>query len=72
MNFVPITSDLNVSRPAGTLTNWGVGWFAARTSGTENVYKIYAESFQSAAHLDALVVEARRIVAGALAAPLAG
>jgi phosphoglucomutase len=48
------------------------GWFAARPSGTENVYKIYAESFQSAAHLDALVTEARRIVAEALGAPLAG
>jgi phosphoglucomutase len=43
------------------------GWFAARPSGTENVYKIYAESFQSAAHLDALVAEARRIVGAALA-----
>jgi phosphoglucomutase len=43
------------------------GWFAARPSGTENVYKIYAESFKSAAHLDALVDEARRIVSAALA-----
>ena len=42
------------------------GWFAARPSGTENVYKIYAESFQSAAHLDALVAEAQRIVGAAL------
>jgi phosphoglucomutase len=48
------------------------GWFAARPSGTENVYKIYAESFQSAAHLNALVAEARRIVGDALGAPLAG
>jgi phosphoglucomutase len=42
------------------------GWFAARPSGTENVYKVYAESFESAAHLDALVAEAKRIVSEAL------
>ena len=42
------------------------GWFAARPSGTENLYKIYAESFTSQSHLDAIVEEARRIVAGAL------
>ena len=47
------------------------GWFAARPSGTENVYKIYAESFVSTAHLDALVAEAQRIVGDALAAPVA-
>ena len=33
------------------------GWFAARPSGTENLYKIYAESFQGEAHLDAIVAE---------------
>jgi phosphoglucomutase len=38
------------------------GWFAARPSGTEDIYKIYAESFQGAAHLDALVSEARALV----------
>ena len=38
------------------------GWFAARPSGTENIYKIYAESFKSQAHLDAIVSEARGIV----------
>src|SRR5262249_55103407 len=43
------------------------GWFAARPSGTENVYKIYAESFRDQAHLDAIVAEAQRIVANALA-----
>jgi phosphoglucomutase len=36
------------------------GWFAARPSGTEDIYKIYAESFRDAAHLDALVSEAQR------------
>jgi phosphoglucomutase len=38
------------------------GWFAARPSGTENIYKIYAESFQSEAHLGAIVGEAEEIV----------
>jgi phosphoglucomutase len=38
------------------------GWFAARPSGTENIYKIYAESFRSAAHLDALLREAQELV----------
>lgn len=38
------------------------GWFAARPSGTEAVYKIYAESFRSEAHLDQLIVEARTLV----------
>jgi phosphoglucomutase len=43
------------------------GWFAARPSGTENVYKIYAESMTSAAHLEAILKEAREIVSRALA-----
>ena len=43
------------------------GWFAARPSGTENIYKIYAESFKDQSHLDAIVDEARQIVGHALA-----
>jgi len=43
------------------------GWFAARPSGTENIYKIYAESFRDEAHLDAIVEEAQEIVNHALA-----
>jgi phosphoglucomutase len=42
------------------------GWFAARPSGTEDIYKIYAESFRSPAHLDALVSEARELVDAAV------
>jgi phosphoglucomutase len=42
------------------------GWFAARPSGTENVYKIYAESFQNEKHLQAIVAEAQQIVRVAL------
>jgi len=43
------------------------GWFAARPSGTENVYKIYAESFKGEGHLKEIVEEARKIVGAALA-----
>ena len=43
------------------------GWFAARPSGTENVYKVYAESFLGEAHLSRLIEEAQALVADALA-----
>ncbi len=43
------------------------GWFAARPSGTEDIYKIYAESFQDAGHLRRLIREAQNIVDAALA-----
>jgi phosphoglucomutase len=43
------------------------GWFAARPSGTENLYKIYAESFQSDSHLRTIMKEAQHIVDAALA-----
>ena len=42
------------------------GWFAARPSGTENIYKIYAESFKDQTHLNAIVSEAQKIVSNAL------
>jgi len=42
------------------------GWFAARPSGTEDVYKLYAESFQGRDHLKRIQDEARAIVAAAL------
>jgi phosphoglucomutase len=42
------------------------GWFAARPSGTENIYKIYAESFKSQAHLNAILSEAQQMVNNAL------
>jgi phosphoglucomutase len=44
------------------------GWFAARPSGTENIYKIYAESFRGADHLKSIQEEAQSIVSAALAA----
>ena len=43
------------------------GWFAARPSGTENIYKIYAESFRGADHLRRLLEEAQSIVNDAIA-----
>jgi phosphoglucomutase len=43
------------------------GWFAARPSGTEDVYKIYAESFKGEDHLKQIQTEAKALVAAALA-----
>jgi phosphoglucomutase len=45
------------------------GWFAARPSGTEAIYKIYAESFRDQAHLDLILGEAKEIVRAALGGP---
>jgi phosphoglucomutase len=42
------------------------GWFAARPSGTENIYKLYAESYEGPAHLDRLVAAAQEMVDQAL------
>jgi phosphoglucomutase len=42
------------------------GWFAARPSGTENIYKLYAESFRGENHLECIVEEAQAMVDGAL------
>ena len=42
------------------------GWFAARPSGTEDVYKIYAESFRDEDHLDAIIEQAQALVARAI------
>lgn len=43
------------------------GWFAARPSGTESIYKIYAESFHSEEHLQRIIVQAQAIVDAAIA-----
>jgi phosphoglucomutase len=45
------------------------GWFAARPSGTEDIYKIYAESFKDQEHLQWIVRDAQHIVDAALALP---
>jgi phosphoglucomutase len=45
------------------------GWYAARPSGTEDIYKIYAESFQGTAHLQRILAEAQTTVDTVLASP---
>jgi phosphoglucomutase len=70
---LPITAKLtrapgNNAAIGGLKVVTECGWFAARPSGTEDVYKLYAESFRSQAHLDAIVEEAQRIVANTLSA----
>ncbi len=50
----------------GVKVNTANGWFAARPSGTENIYKIYAESFQGEDHLKAIVAQAQEIVTAAV------
>src|SRR5207247_11211762 len=45
------------------------GWFAARPSGTEEIYKLYAESFKDQSHLAVIVQEAQEIVTDALRSP---
>jgi phosphoglucomutase len=67
----PITARLT-SAPGNGASIGGLkvvaasGWFAARPSGTENIYKIYAESFRDEAHLQEIVSEAQEIVHDAL------
>jgi phosphoglucomutase len=67
----PITARLtrapgNEAPVGGLKVVTASGWFAARPSGTENLYKIYAESLRSGEHLNAIVDEARKIVNNAL------
>jgi len=67
----PITSKLTAApgdgAPIGGLkVVTANGWFAARPSGTEDIYKVYAESFKDQAHLDTIVNEAQKIVSDAL------
>ena len=70
----PITAKLT-SAPGNGASIGGLkvvtdhGWFAARPSGTEDIYKIYAESFKDESHLAAIVQEAQQIVTDALRSP---
>ena len=69
----PITAKLtrapgNGAEIGGLKVTTAEGWFAARPSGTEDVYKIYAESFRSEEHLQRILEEARSIVGAALEA----
>jgi phosphoglucomutase len=68
----PITAKLtrapgNDAPIGGLKVSTGQGWFAARPSGTENVYKLYAESFRDAAHLQRIVEQATAILGRVLA-----
>jgi phosphoglucomutase len=73
----PIT-DVLTTAPANGAPIGGLkvvaehGWFAARPSGTEDVYKVYAESLRSEDHLDRILEEAQEIVSKALASAGAG
>jgi len=67
----PITARLtrapgNGAAIGGLKVSTEGGWFAARPSGTENIYKIYAESFRSGDHLELILKEAQAIVSAAL------
>jgi phosphoglucomutase len=69
----PITARLtrapgNQAAIGGLKVTTQNGWFAARPSGTEEIYKIYAESFVSEAHLNQLITEAQEIVGAAFTA----
>ncbi|HEX2913703.1 MAG TPA: phosphoglucomutase (alpha-D-glucose-1,6-bisphosphate-dependent) [Chloroflexia bacterium] len=71
MGGEPITAKLtrapgNNASIGGLKVVTNNGWFAARPSGTENVYKIYAESFRSQEHLQQILTEAQQIVSEAL------
>ena len=61
------TAPSNGAAIGGLKVETASGWFAARPSGTENIYKIYAESFQGEAHLKRIQEEAQTIVSDALA-----
>lgn len=68
----PITARLtrapgNDASIGGLKVTTANGWFAARPSGTEDIYKLYAESFTSTEHLRQIVAEAQKIVTDALA-----
>ena len=63
----PITAKLthaagNGAAIGGLKVETANGWFAARPSGTENIYKLYAESLVSAEHLERLIADAKAIV----------
>ncbi|HET7468460.1 MAG TPA: phosphoglucomutase (alpha-D-glucose-1,6-bisphosphate-dependent) [Gemmatimonadales bacterium] len=69
----PITAKLtrapgNDAPIGGLKVTTAQGWFAARPSGTENVYKLYAESFRDESHLARIVEEAKAILGRVLAA----
>ncbi|MDQ6880605.1 MAG: alpha-D-glucose phosphate-specific phosphoglucomutase, partial [Pseudomonadota bacterium] len=61
------TAPGNGAPIGGIKVSSATGWYAARPSGTEDIYKIYAESFQGADHLQRILREAQAMVDAALA-----
>ena len=61
------TAPSNGAAIGGLKVTTARGWFAARPSGTENVYKIYAESFGGREHLKRLQTEAQELIASVFA-----
>jgi phosphoglucomutase len=73
----PVTAILtrapgNDAPIGGVKVATGAGWFAARPSGTEEVYKVYAESFRGEDHLKRLIEDAQEVVAGAFGSFFSG
>jgi phosphoglucomutase len=66
IDAVQTHAPFNGAAIGGVKVSTANGWFAARPSGTENIYKIYAESFRGAEHLRQIIVEAQAIVTAAL------
>jgi phosphoglucomutase len=60
------TAPGNNAPIGGLKVTTAMGWFAARPSGTENIYKIYAEGFRDESHLSRILSEARQMVSQAL------
>ncbi len=71
ISAVTSTAPGNGAAIGGIKVSGSTGWFAARPSGTENIYKIYAESFSGADHLQRLLAEAQAMVDTAVAPPAA-
>jgi phosphoglucomutase len=69
IEFVLATAPGNRAPIGGLKVGTAFGWFAARPSGTEDVYKLYAESFRGRDHLRRIQDEARALVAKALSRP---
>ena len=66
-NKKPIVAAVHGAAIGGVKVVTANGWFAARPSGTENIYKIYGESFKGEEHLAQILEEAQHVVDGALA-----
>ena len=67
MTAILTTAPGNGAAIGGLKVMTDFGWFAARPSGTENVYKVYAESFRGDDHLARIIDEAQAVVGRALA-----